>query len=77
MAHLLFDGAIHALENPHNPATLDHFADEPESPRFGCTHTFLLHPDGKEVLEEPLRDEEQTEVVLLCDLWALRFDILE
>ena len=37
----------------------------------GCgasSDTFLLCLDGKEVLKEPLRDEEQTEVVLLCDL---------
>jgi hypothetical protein len=77
VAYLLFNSAIHALENPHNPATLDHFADEPKCPWLGRTHTFLLRPDGEEILEEPLRDKEQTEVVLLCDLWALRFDILK
>lgn len=77
VAHLLFDGTVHALEYPHNPAALDHFADKPESPPFGSIHIFLLRPDGEEVLEEPLRDKEQTEVVLLRDLWALRFDILE
>ncbi len=75
--HLLFDSAVHALEHPHNPAALDNFADEPESPRFGRTHTFLLRPNGEEVLEEPLCDKKQTEIVLLCDLWALRPDILE
>ena len=76
-SHLLLDGAIHALEHPHNPATLDDFADESKSPRFGRTRAFLLRPDGEEVFQEPLCDEKQTEVILLCDLWALRFDILE
>lgn len=76
-SHLLFDGAIHALEDPHNPATLDDFADEPKRPRFGRTRAFLLRPDGKEVFQEPLCDEKQTEIILLCNLWALRFDILE
>lgn len=75
--HLLFDGAIHALEHPHNPATLDNFANESESPRFGRTGAFLLRPDGEEVLQEPLCDEKQTEIILLCNLRALRFDILE
>lgn len=75
--HLLFDSAIHALEHPDNPASFDDFADEPECPRLGPTHTLLLHRYGEEVLEEPFRDEEQAEVVLLCDFWALRFDVLE
>ena len=76
-SHFLFDGTIHALEDPHNPATLDNFADEPKSPRFGRTRAFLLCPDSKEVFQEPLGDEKQTEIILLCNLWALRFDILE
>lgn len=76
-SHLLFDSAIHALEHPHNPATLDNFADEPKSPRFGRTRAFLLRPDGEEVFQEPLCDEKQTEIILLCNLRALRFDILE
>jgi hypothetical protein len=75
--HLLFDSAVHALEHPDNPAPFDDFADESKRPRFGRTHTLLLRPYGEEVLEEPFRDKEQAKVVLLCDFWALRFDILE
>jgi hypothetical protein len=75
--YLLFDSAVHALEHPDNQASFDDFADEPECPRLGRTHTLLLRRYGEEVLEEPFRDEEQAKVVLLCDFWALRFDILE
>jgi hypothetical protein len=58
-SHLLFDRAVHALEHPYDPASLDHFADEPECPRFGRRiHILLLRPYGEEVLEKPLCDEE-------------------
>lgn len=57
-SHLLFDGTIHALEHPHNPAALNNFADEPEGPGFGRARGFLLRPDGEEVFQEPLCDEK-------------------
>lgn len=79
MAYLFFDRAVHALEHPHDPAALDDLADESKCPRLGrgYIHFFLLHTHGEEVLEKPFCDEQQPEVILLCDLWALRLDVLE
>ena len=78
-AYLVFDGAVHALEHPDDPAALDDLTDEPKCPRLGrgCIHCLLLRAHGEEVLEEPLCDKEQTQVVLLGNLWALRLDVLE
>ena len=75
--HLFFYSAVHALEHPNNPASLDDFTDEPERPWIGRTHALFLRSCGEEILEEPLCDKEQTKVVFLCDFWALRFDVLE
>ena len=82
MAHpyLFFDGTVHALEHPYDPAALDDLSDEAKCPRLGrcwCTHLFLLRANGEEVLEEPLCDEKQTEMILLGDFRALRLDIFE
>ena len=79
MTYLFFDGAVHALEHPHDPAALDDLADEPKCPWLGrgCTHVFLLRANGEKVLEKPLCDEEQAEMILLSDFWALRLDVFE
>ena len=79
VAYLFFDGTVHALEHPYDPAALDDLANEPKCPWFrrGCTHFFLLRANGEKVLEEPLCDEEQAEMILLSYLWALRLDVLE
>jgi len=77
LPHLFFDSAIHALKHPHNPAAFDDLPDEAECPLVRSTHALLLRLDGEEVLEEPFCDKQETEVVLLCDFWALGLDILE
>jgi hypothetical protein len=79
VAYLFLDGAIHALQHPYDPPTLDDLANEAKCPRLrrGCTHFFLLRANGEKVLEEPLCDKEQAEMIFLCDLWALRLNVLE
>lgn len=74
--HLLVNGFPHAFEDPDNPPTLGNFGDYTEREIEGLVPV-LPAPRAAEELEEPFREAEQPEVVLLRNLCALRLYVLE